>query len=40
MKYVGKDNMEHLMSIIRDYYKISHDWKGKKYLGIDLVVLS
>ena len=33
---VGKHHTEHLVSVLREYYKISHDWKGKKYLGIDL----
>ena len=36
MKYVGKHNAEHLMSVLREHYKISHDWKGKRQLVIDL----
>ena len=36
MKYVGKHHAEHLMSVLIDYYKISHDWNGKRYLVIDL----
>ena len=23
------------MSVLREHYKISHDWKGKWYLGLD-----
>ena len=36
VEYVGKHHVEHLMSVIVDYYKISHDWKGESYVGIDL----
>ena len=36
VKYVGKHHTENLMPVLRESYKISHDWKGKKYLGIDL----
>ena len=36
MKYVGKHHVEHLMTVLRDHYKISHNWRGKRYLGIDL----
>ena len=33
VKYVGKHHSDHLMTFFRDHYKISHDWKGKGYLG-------
>ena len=36
VKYVGKHHVYHLVSVLREYYKISHDWKGKRYLGINL----
>ena len=36
MKCVGKHQAEHIISFLRDYYKISQDWKGKKYLVLDL----
>ena len=36
VKYVGKHHAEYLMSVLREHYKISHDWKGKRYLGMDL----
>ena len=36
VKYVIKHHAEHLMSVLRESYKISHDWKGKNHLGIDL----
>ena len=36
VKYVGKHNAKHLMSVLGDHYEISHNWKGKRYLGIYL----
>ena len=36
MKYVRKKHAEHLVSVLRESYKISHNWEGKKYLGLDL----
>ena len=36
MNYVGKHHAEHIMSVFREHYKISHDWKGKRYLGMDI----
>ena len=36
VKYVVKHHAEHLMSVLRESYKISNDWKGKKYLGLYL----
>ena len=28
--------MEHLITVLREHYKISRDWNGKRYLGLDL----
>ena len=36
LKYVGKKHAEHLMSVLKRSYKIYADWKGKRYLGLDL----
>ena len=36
VKYVGKTHADHLMIVLREHYKISHDWKGKRYLGMDI----
>jgi hypothetical protein len=36
VKYVGKENAEHLGNVIRDLYTITEDWKGNIYLGITL----
>jgi hypothetical protein len=34
VKYVGKENATHLISILKQYYEISEDWTGSKYIGI------
>ena len=36
VKYVGKQHVEHLLSVLKSNYKISTDWSGKRYLDIDL----
>ena len=36
VKYVGKEHVQHLMAVLENHYTISHDWAGKRYLGIDL----
>ena len=36
VKYVGEEHAEHLMSVLREFYAITHDWKGNKYIGITL----
>ena len=36
VKYVGKHHAENFMLVLRESHKISHDWKGKKYLGVDI----
>ena len=36
MKYVGKQHVEHLLAVLRSDYKISTDWSGKRYIGLDL----
>ena len=36
VKYEGKKHAQHLMVVLEEHYTISHDWKGKLYLGIDL----
>ena len=35
-KYVGKQQVNHLMSILSEHYTISHDWTGSRYLGMDI----
>ena len=36
VKYVCKEHAQHLMGVLEEHYTISHGWKGKLYLGIDL----
>ena len=36
VKYVGKIHADHLLTVLKAHYKISKDWSGKKYLGLDL----
>ena len=36
VKYVGKENADHLVSAITKYYPLSEDWKGELYCGISL----
>ena len=36
VKYFFEHNAEHLMRVLRDHYKISHDWRIKSYLELDL----
>ena len=36
VKYVGKENAEHLLNTIRKYYKCSCDWDGKRYCGLTI----
>ena len=34
VKYVGEEHVEHLMSVLRESYNITHDWTGREYIGI------
>ena len=36
VKYVGKENVEHLMEVLKQHYQIEEDWEGSKYCGVDL----
>ena len=36
VKYVGKKNADHLVAALKGTYKISEDWTGSLYCGIDL----
>ena len=35
-KHVGEEHAMYLMSVLRNSYTITHEWKGKKYIGITL----
>jgi hypothetical protein len=34
VKYIGKEHEMHLIRLLKQYYKISEDWTGSKYIGI------
>lgn len=36
VKYIGREHAEHLMSVLESQYKITKDWDGKRYVGINL----
>jgi hypothetical protein len=36
VKYVGKENAQHLLDTVRHYYKCSCNWKGEQYCGLTL----
>jgi hypothetical protein len=36
VKYISKNNVGHLTSILKQDYKINTNWEGTQYLGITL----
>ncbi len=36
VKYVGKENAQHLLDTVQHYYKCSCNWKGEQYCGLTL----
>jgi hypothetical protein len=36
VKYVGKENAQHLLDTVQHYYKCSCNWKGERYCGLTL----
>jgi hypothetical protein len=36
VKYVGKEHAQHLLEMIRKYYKCSADWEGERYCGLTI----
>ena len=36
IKYVGQENLDHLLMALRKYYKVSVDEEGSLYFGITL----
>ncbi len=36
MKYVKKDDVDHLIASIKSTYSLTEDWTGKMYCGITL----
>ena len=36
LKYMRKQDADHLASVLKNHHDISQDWEGKKFAGIDL----
>ena len=36
VKYVGKENADHLINVLKEHYKVAKDWDGTKYCYINL----
>ncbi len=36
VKYVGKENVEHLINVLKQHSQIKEDWEGSKYCGVNL----
>ena len=36
VKYVGEEHAKHLVSVIKEHYDCTEDWKGDKYIGLTL----
>ncbi|KAL7524620.1 hypothetical protein ACHAXR_000652, partial [Thalassiosira sp. AJA248-18] len=36
IKYIGRENAEHRIETLKDFYEVKVDWKGELYCGISL----
>ena len=36
VKYEGREHAEHLASVLKKFYNVTEEWKGDRYIGIDL----
>ena len=36
VKYVGKEQADHLIKVLREHYVVEYDWEGGKYYVINL----
>ncbi len=36
VKYINKNDMEHLISVLQQDYEVDTDWDGTRYLGLTL----
>jgi hypothetical protein len=36
VNYVNKQDADHLMSVLKQHYSVTEDWKGKHYIGMHL----
>ena len=35
-RYTTTNNIKYLLNILKDFYKITMDWTGSHYIGVDL----
>jgi hypothetical protein len=35
-KYISKEHVTHLISVLKKHYKVKEDWEGWGYLGITM----
>ena len=36
IKYINKEDIDHLLNAVKEQYPVKVDWNGSKYLGMDL----
>ena len=36
LKYINKDDVQHLQQVLEEHNKITTDWEGRRYIGITL----
>ena len=36
VKYIGREHAEHLMSVLKQHYKMKEDWKGELCCGMTI----
>jgi hypothetical protein len=36
IKYIGKENADHLLNALKEHYEVTEEWAGKLYCGISL----
>ena len=36
VKYVNKQDVDHLMNVLKEDYKVTEDWKGERYIGLHM----
>jgi len=36
VKYIGKEQVTHLIKSLKEHYEVEEDWEGHRYLGITL----
>ena len=36
IKYTNKEDVEHLLSVLKENSKIKEDWKGERYIGLHM----